>query len=125
MRVLGMSLSFLAAFLIVGALTGQEPKPGDTKGAPKDTKGETKAAPKAETKAKGQLPQNWKQLGLTDDQTQKVYKVQAKYNEDIDKLEAQIKDLKAKMSKERSEILTAEQKKRLEEILKNKSGADK
>ncbi len=135
MRILGMSLSFLAAFVIVGALVGQEPKPGDPKGA---KTGDTKVDPKAkvgdvkgadpkgvEPKAKGQLPQNWKQLGLTDKQTQDVYKVQAKYNEDIDKLEAQIKDFKAKMSKERSEILTPEQKKRLEEILKTKSGADK
>ena len=130
MRILGMSLSFLAAFVIVGALVGQEPKPGDPKGA---KIGDTKVDPKAkvgdvkgvETKAKGQLPQNWKQLGLTDKQTQDVYKVQAKYNEDIDKLEAQIKDFKAKMSKERSEILTPEQKKRLEEILKTKSGTDK
>ncbi len=118
MRVLGMCLCFSAAFLIVGGLVGQEAKPGD----PKPKVGDTKAP---EPKAKGQLPQNWKQLGLTDDQVQKVYKVQAKYNDDIDKLEAQIKDLKAKMSKERSEVLTAEQKKRLEEILKGKSGADK
>ena len=130
MRVLGMCLSFLAAFVIVGALVGQEPKPGDPKGA---KAGDAKADPKAkigdvkgaEPKAKGQLPQNWKQLGLTDKQTQDVYKVQAKYNDDIDKLEAQIKELKGKMSKERSEILTPEQKKRLEEILKTKSGADK
>lgn len=129
MRILGMSLSFLAAFVIVGALVGQEPKPGDPKGAKTETKVDPKAKigdPKGvEPKAKGQLPQNWKQLGLTDKQTQDVYKVQAKYNEDIDKLEAQIKDFKAKMSKERSEILTPEQKKRLEEILKTKSGTDK
>ncbi len=117
MRFFGASASFLVAFLAVGMLVGQEPKPGETKGA--------KVDPKAETKAKGQLPQNWKQLGLSDDQTQKVYKIQAKYNDDIDKLEAQIKDMKAKMSKERGEVLTPEQKKRLEEILKTKSGADK
>ena len=34
-------------------------------------------------------------------------------------------ELKVKMNKERSEVLTAEQKKRLEDILKAKSGADK
>ena len=117
MRVLGICLCFSVAFLTVAGIVGQEPKPGEPKAA--------KADPKVEPKAKGQLPQNWKQLGLTDDQVQKVYKVQTKYNGDIDKLEAQIKDLKAKMSKERSEVLTAEQKKRLEEILKGKSGTDK
>ena len=121
MRFLGMGLSFLAAFLLVGILVGQEPKTGTTK----DGKGDTKAEPKVEAKAKGQLPPNWKQLGLTDEQTQKVYRIQQKYNEDIDKLEVQIKEMKSKMQKERSEVLTAEQKKRLEEILKTKSGADK
>ena len=51
-----------------------------------------------------------------------MYKVQAKYNTDIDKLEAEIKEFKAKLTKERFEILTAEQKKALEDILKKKSG---
>ena len=127
MRVLGFCMSGLLAFMLVGASISQEPKPAapkETKVAPKDAKADPKADPKAETKAKGQLPQNWKQLGLTDE-TQKVYKVQTKYNEDIDKLKAQIEELKAKMTKERNEVLTAEQKKRLEDILKAKSGADK
>ena len=62
---------------------------------------------------------------MTDEQTQKVYKIQAKYAEDIEKLDAQIKEMKAKLTKERNEVLTAEQKKRLEDILKSKSGADK
>jgi len=80
---------------------------------------------KPEGRAKGQLPPNWKNLGLTDEQTQKVYKLQARYNEDIDKLEEQIKALKEKMIKERLTILTVEQKKRLEDILKEKAGTDK
>lgn len=66
-------------------------------------------------KVKGQLPQGWGKIGLTDDQKQKVYKVQAKYNEQIDKLEAQIKELKEKRDQERYEVLTAEQKKRLKD----------
>ena len=90
-----------------------DPKPADKKEEPK------KADPK---KATGQLPMNWKALGLTDEQVQKVYKLQAKYNDDIDGLEAKIKELKDKMQKERLEVLTADQKKRLEDILKEKSG---
>lgn len=74
---------------------------------------------------KGQLPTYWKMLGLSEDQIQKVYKVQAKYNDEIDTLEAKIKELKDKMAKERLEVLTADQKKRLEEILKEKSGTGK
>jgi len=82
-----------------------------------------KADPKKEDKkVSGVLPTYWKMLGLTDKQVQEVYKIQGKYNDEIDTLEAKIKDLKDKMSKERSEVLTAEQKKRLEEILKDKAG---
>ena len=39
-------------------------------------------------KPKGMLPQNWKLLGLTKDQVTDVYKVQTKYNAEIDKLRA-------------------------------------
>ncbi len=101
---------FALAFAVTVGLdgsNGQDPKPKD---------------PKVEPKAKGFLPQNWGALGLTADQKDKVYKLQGKYNADIDKLEAEIKELKAKMSEERFKILTAEQKKALEDILKKKSG---
>ena len=42
----------------------------------------------------GTLPKDWGKLGLSDDQKQKVYKAQAKYNEKIDKLKAEIKACK-------------------------------
>jgi Spy/CpxP family protein refolding chaperone len=104
--------AFLAAAMFSGTvLVGQAPAPG--------------AGTKAEPKAKGQLPQNWKNLGLTDKQIQDVYKIQARHNEEIDKLEAKIKEHKEQMSKERLEVLTPEQKKRLEEILKGKAGTEK
>ena len=112
-----MRMKWAVAVLVVafgGAAFAQDGKPKVPK-----------AADKPEGKAKGQLPPNWKNLGLTDEQTQKVYKLQAKYNEDIDKLEEQIKAMKEKMSKERLTILTVEQKKRLEDILKEKAGTDK
>jgi hypothetical protein len=101
--------ALLAACVFTAAGFAQEPKKDDPK----------KEDPKA---VKGQLPTYWKMLGLSEDQVQKVYKVQAKYNEEIDTLEAKIKELKDKMSKERLEVLSAEQKKRLEEILKEKAG---
>lgn len=71
---------------------------------------------------KGQLPTYWRMLGLSEDQVQKVYKIQNKYGDEIDTLEAKIKELKDKMAKERGEVLTAEQKKRLEDIIKDKAG---
>ncbi len=100
-------VSLLALVLGVGALstdlTGQDKKTSD---------------PPA--KFKGVLPPNWKKIGLTDAQVQEVYKVQGKYNEEIDKLEAKIKELKATRDKEMKAVLTAEQKKRLEDILTGK-----
>ncbi len=109
------------ALLLVNPLTGQDgKKKDDPKEAKKDEvkRDEKEPAPKY----KGQLPANWKKLGLTDDQTQKVYKVQAKYGEQIDKLEDQIKELKGKLGKDRLDILTPDQKKRLEELAKAKAG---
>ncbi len=71
-------------------------------------------------KAKGFLPPNYTKLGLTDVQKQDVYTIQAKYNTEIDKLEAKIKELKASRDKEVKAVLTPEQRKRLEEILLGK-----
>lgn len=116
-------LVLLGLMVSVTGVTGQE------KGVKKDDKKEEKKdEPKPKdgkestAKSKGQLPTYWGQLGLTDLQKQGVYKLQGKYNEETDKLEAQIKELKAKMTEERTKILTVEQKKRLEEILKLKAG---
>jgi len=76
----------------------------------------------SQQKYRGQLPFYWKELGLTDVQRQQVYKINAEYGEQIEALEAKIKLLKEKRDKERLQILTPEQKKRLEEILRKKSG---
>ena len=116
MRPIFCSLCLAFAMFSGTILVGQAPNPG------KDAKDKEV---KSEPKAKGQLPMNWKQLGLTDKQIQDIYKIQGKHGEDIDKLEAQIKELKAKIVKERLEVLTPEQKKRLEEILKGKAGTEK
>ena len=109
----------LGLMLSMTGVTGQEK--GGKKEEPAKAK-DGKDVKEPTGKAKGQLPTYWGQLGLTDAQKQSIYKVNGKYNEDIDKLEAQIKELKAKMSEERTKILTVEQKKRLEEIIKTKAG---
>jgi Spy/CpxP family protein refolding chaperone len=71
-------------------------------------------------KVKGVLPANWGKLGLTDEQKQKVYKVQADYNDKIGVLEKQLKDLKATEKSEMEKVLTDAQKARLAELLKSK-----
>lgn len=75
-----------------------------------------KKDPPPDPKAKGQLRMHWKQLGLGDDQVQKIYKVQAEYKAKIDVLEAQVKALKDEQYAKEVEVLTADQKKRLAEL---------
>ena len=123
----------VATLMMTGGIIGQEKgtkkedaKKEDTKkdDVKKDDvkKEDPKNEPTTKAKSSGQLPQNWGKIGLTDEQKKSVYKLQAKYNDEIDVLDTKIKELKAKMSAERLKILTAEQKKRLEEILKEKAG---
>lgn len=110
-------LALFACLLVLSSgLVGQEKKEDPKKDDKKvDSKKEDPPA-----KLKGVLPPNWKKLGLTDAQVQDIYKVQNKYNEEISKLEAKIKELKAAREKEEKAILTPDQKKRLDEILTGK-----
>ncbi len=97
---LTLGLGVLLALLLVGGgyLLGDDKKPDDPK-------------------VKGTLPPHYKALGLTDEQLQKVYKVQSSYKAQIDELEKKIKDLKAEEKVEREKILTDAQKTRLKELL--------
>ena len=70
----------------------------------------------AEDKVKGQLPAQFKKLGLRDDQVQKIYKIQTDYRGKGSDLEKQLKDLRTKEKTEVEAVLTDEQKNRLKEI---------
>ncbi len=107
----GFLALFACLLVLSGGLVGQ-----DKKDEPK--KEDKKTEPLA--KAKGVLPQNWKKLGLTDAQVQDIYKVQNKYDGEIDKLQVKIDELKANRTKDTKAVLTAEQKKRLDDILTGK-----
>src|SRR5262245_21126067 len=74
-RVMGLVAVMALALLLGGGLQGQD----------KDTP----------AKFKGTLPANWGKLGLSDEQKQKVYKVQSEHHDKIAALEKQVKDLKA------------------------------
>jgi hypothetical protein len=102
------SLALFSALVVLSAGSfGQDKK---DKADPKDPA----------TKVKGVLPPNWKKIGLTDVQVQDIYKIQAKYRDEISKLKAKISELESAQHKEEKAILTPEQKKRLEEILVGK-----
>jgi hypothetical protein len=110
-RVL-VSLTLMAVLaMLSGGLNGQEPKKDEPKATKKDD---------PPTKAKGVLPANWKKIGLSEDQIQQIYKAQGKYNDEIDKLEAKIKELRVTRDKEMKAVLTADQKKKLDDILTGK-----
>jgi Spy/CpxP family protein refolding chaperone len=73
-------------------------------------------------KAKGQLPSGWSKLGLSDEQKQKVYEIQAKYKAKIEDLEKQIKEAKDHQRKDELAVLTDAQKKKLKDMLAEKVG---
>jgi Spy/CpxP family protein refolding chaperone len=110
------SLALFSALLVLSAGSfGQDSKPKDD---PKKTD------PKKDdpaVKLKGRLPMHWPRLGLSDKQVQDIYKIQAKYGDEIAKLQAKIDELKATQLKEERALLTPEQKKRLEDILLEKT----
>ncbi len=68
-------------------------------------------------RVKGTLPAHWKDLGLTDQQKQLVYRTRASYREKINALDAMIKELKKAEKAELEKILTPAQKDRLKELL--------
>jgi len=67
-------------------------------------------------KTKGTLPSGWKNLDLTAEQKVNIYKIQAKFKDDIEKLREKIKDLQAEERREMVKVLTDDQKKKLAEI---------
>ena len=68
-------------------------------------------------KVKGQLPSGWTKLDLSAAQKEEIYKLNAEYKAKKDKLAEEIKALDAELAKKRSSVLTAEQKKKLAELV--------
>ena len=97
--------------LLMGLLALTVLTSGWSMGQDKPEKRDTPAVP-----AKGTLPRNWKKLGLTDDQVQKVYKVQGDYRARINALKQQIKALSDEENSEVFKVLTDAQKTRLKEL---------
>jgi hypothetical protein len=110
----GLLALFTGMLVLSGGIVGQDNKPKED---PKKQEAKKDDPP---MKAKGVLPANYKKLGLTDVQVQEIYKIQNKYDTEIDKLQAKLDELKANRAKDTKAVLTAEQKKRLDEILTGK-----
>ena len=68
-------------------------------------------------KVHGVLPKDFKKLGLSDKQTQDIYKIEANYRDKIAALQQQLDDLKAAERKEVEGVLTDDQKAALAKLL--------
>jgi Spy/CpxP family protein refolding chaperone len=64
-------------------------------------------------KIKGILPAGWGKIGLSQEQKEKIYKIQADYKAKIKKLEDQVEELRAEMRAQERSVLTEEQKRKL------------
>jgi hypothetical protein len=73
----------------------------------------------------GALPPGWKQLGLTQDQAEKVFKTRAAYRAKIDALKQQIEALKKEEADELEKVLTKAQRDRLKQIRDKEPPKDK
>jgi Spy/CpxP family protein refolding chaperone len=72
-------------------------------------------------KERGQLPQGWKKIGLSDDQVQKVYAIQSQYRAKINKLAAEIKQLRAEERRDLFKVLTDDQKTKLRKLAEERA----
>jgi hypothetical protein len=107
-----ISLACVLVLLVSGSWAQDDKKKEDPK----------PAAPAP--RLKGQLPPNYRALGLTEQQKQAVYKIQDDYDVKLAALEEQIKKLKIEEKQAIDKVLTEAQRARLKEILKEKSGLD-
>jgi len=103
--------SSLAVVLVMGSLSlgAQEsasPKPAEKSSAP---------AGKQTSALKGQVPRFFGQVGLTDDQRQSIYQIQAKHKSKIDELEKELAALQAQVLSECEAVLSDAQKQVLEQ----------
>jgi hypothetical protein len=76
-----------------------------------------KAGGKKPRKFRGRLPQYYGQIGLSAKQRKDIYAIQISYRERLQKLEQQLRDLRAKQSSEIEAVLTSEQKKKHSDLL--------
>jgi Spy/CpxP family protein refolding chaperone len=70
-----------------------------------------------EPKVKGKLPPHFSKLGLSDEQKDKIHKIDAAYKAKIDDLKKKLKDLEDEQREEERKVLTDQQRAKLRELL--------
>jgi Spy/CpxP family protein refolding chaperone len=97
-----LALALVAAFLAGGLMTNRSVVQADDKNEPP---------------IRPSLYNKWKDIGLTKEQTNQIYKVMIEHRTKIAKLEGEIAKLKKDERTEAEKILTPAQKARLKELL--------
>jgi Spy/CpxP family protein refolding chaperone len=114
-RGVGLSLALLMPLALSGI---ESVRAQDTKSK--------KAEAKEKAPAKGRLPQYYSKADVDDKQRDTIYKIQADYEAQIDKLTAELTALKAKRDAEIRAVLTKEQQKKLDAAIEEaKKGKEK
>ena len=73
-------------------------------------------ASQADEKPRGRLPNHFGKLGVSDEQRERIYAIQANYDARIDDLLSQIEELVANRDSDISAVLTEGQRARLREL---------
>ncbi|WP_165225548.1 hypothetical protein [Aquisphaera insulae] len=125
--------TFASAAMMTSLLAGSYPlvaQEGASK--PQTKKADGKAEPATPEKARGKVappdpthrvPPGFSKLNLSDEQKEAIYKIQAKYYSQIQKLEKEADDLRDKREKECEAVLKPAQKRHLAELEKEKKDA--
>ena len=79
--------------------------------------GDDKKPDEPATKLKGKLPAHFRKLGLSDQQMQQIFKIEAGYADKVEALQKQLADLKKAEHHDIDNVLTDEQKAHLKELL--------
>jgi hypothetical protein len=120
LRRLVMRPWLVAGFILtcgLGLALAQDSKERSTGGKESVTKSDDGAKEETTKRLRGVLPPHYRKLALSQDQVQKIYKIQANYDDKLAELEEKIKQLKGEEKKEIEGVLTTAQKARLKEIL--------
>src|SRR5262249_54695354 len=104
--------ALMVGLLAGGLLLGDDSKGKDDKDSPVIVKA-------------GRLPKNYKKLGLSEDQTKKLYQIMGTYQAKIDELESKKKALRKEENAQMEKVLTEAQLARLKELMLGETGKDK
>ncbi|MCA9007262.1 MAG: hypothetical protein KDA70_18470 [Planctomycetaceae bacterium] len=111
LRVFAVLLTGVSlAICSVDSLPAQKKETTKSEATAKENKPDAK-------KSKGRLPNHFGKLNLSDEQRDKIYKIQASYKSEIDSLKKQLAELNKKKDAEIVTVLEPSQKSILDKIL--------